>query len=307
MKLALAAVTTLFAGLSLTACAPDAGVDELETAGDDTADISATSRTFVVMRHDNRKCMSPMCGGWFVHDVNRKHLNEKYVSGLDFENAGLDDATIDQVTSAPEGEVVLYGKLGPIDPTFNTRTFLVYEAYRGMPGAAPIDGDVFYSVTDQHLQCFAAPCNSLETEKLNSTTSKMVTGLDASVATNVSEGWLAHRAAEGGALVAGTIQKGQQYPAGTEKILVASQVFLRLPEAAGPCPKSPEPLCEDGTVATYVYTDDRCTVFDTCAQAGACIALAPVCDEGYTIVSWSSQPFGCSAYTCEPAFLHPEP
>ena len=306
MKLAALSLATLFAGLSLAACAPDADFDSLESAGDQTADISATSRTFVALRHDYRKCMSPMCGGYFVHDVNRKHLNEKYVSGLDFANAGLDQATIDQVTSAPDGEVVLYGKLGPIDATFGTRTFLVFEAYRGMPGAAPASGDLFYSVTDHQLQCFAAPCNSLEAEKLNSTSSKMFTGIDAEIGTNVSADWLAHRAATGGALVAGSLQNGQTFPAGTEKLLVASQVFLHLPEAAGPCPKSPEPLCEDGTVGTYVYTADRCTVFDTCATAGACIALAPTCDEGYAIVSWPSQPFGCSAYTCEPAFLHPE-
>lgn len=305
MKRALLALLALVALPSLPACAPDGGVDALEGADQDSADISATSRTYVVLRHDMRKCMSPMCGGYFVHDVNRKHLNEKYVSGLDFAPSGLDAATQDQITSAPEGEVVLYGKLGPIDAATNTRAFLVYEAYRGMPGFGPAEGDLFYGVTDLGIQCIAAPCDSLEAEKLNSTAKKTFTGVDADLGANISADWLGHRVIGGGALVAGSLQNGQTFPTGTEKLLVASQVFLRLPESAGPCPKSPEPLCADGTVATYTYTADRCTVFDTCAESGACIALAPTCADGYVVVSWPSQPFGCSAYTCEPEFLHP--
>jgi hypothetical protein len=300
------AALSLVSVFALPACAPTSDVDRLDDANDDTADISATSRTHVVLRRDTRKCASPMCGGYFVHDVNRKNLNEKYVSGLDFSASDLDSLSIDQVLGAADGEVVLYGKLGPIESAHHTRTFIVTSAWRGMPGYPTSDADTFYSVEDLGIQCFAAPCDSLEATKLNSTKTTQFTGANVNLGQHISEEWLAHRVLDGDALVAGSFGEGQTYAAGTEEILFASQVFLKLPERVGPCVKLSQPYCGDGTVSTYTHTPDRCNAFDQCVEPGACIALAPTCADGYVVVSWTAAPFACSAYTCEPAFLYPE-
>ncbi len=81
--------------------------------GEDSAELSTTSRTLVLLRRDLRKCASPLCGGYFVHDVNRVKLTEAYVSGLDFSASDLGDHEQQQVIEAGDGEVVLRGKLGP--------------------------------------------------------------------------------------------------------------------------------------------------------------------------------------------------
>src|ERR1700755_2938261 len=110
-------------------------VGESSDSSSQTDDISASSRTYVAVRRAPRECFraSPSCGGYYVHDVNRASLNEKYVSGFDFSASGFDAATIDLVMKAHPGEIVLHGKLGPIDHAAeNTQRFVVSEAWRGL-------------------------------------------------------------------------------------------------------------------------------------------------------------------------------
>jgi len=216
--------TTLLLGVLLAGC----GVSDAQLNDVDDGDLAAaqgelgsSARSYVVLRRDMRRCVAPMCGGYWAHDVNRANLNEQYVSALDFSRSDL-QMPEDQadVLSAGNFEVVLYGKLGPVEPRFHTRTFIVSSAFRGMPGVQFTEpADVFYRVESAQLQCFAAPCPTLRASKLHSTTKILHHDLDVARASLplVDQNWLTGRVIENGALVAGRFVDNhhrvtEQYP-----------------------------------------------------------------------------------------------
>ena len=123
--------------LLLAACGmSDAEVGVSADQGSDTVteELGTVVNSYVTFRQDMRRCIAPLCGGYWVHDLNRVALNEKYVSGLDFGQSGLDDAAQAMVVGGGDSEVVLRGRLGPQESQFKTRPFIVLEAWRGMPG-----------------------------------------------------------------------------------------------------------------------------------------------------------------------------
>src|SRR3954471_23967336 len=83
--------TMILMGLLLVGC----GVSEAELndVGDDVSaeqgELGTSTRSYVVFRRDMRRCIAPMCGGFWVHDVNRATLSEQYVSGFDFSASNL--------------------------------------------------------------------------------------------------------------------------------------------------------------------------------------------------------------------------
>lgn len=297
----LSSLAALTFALGTASCSVEPGAQEEDA-------LSASSRSFVTLRHDQRKCMSPMCGGYFVRDVNRKTA-ERYVSSLDFAHASdLDPEAVDQVLAAPDGELVLRGKLGPVDAKFGTRQFLVYEAYRGMPGHTPAEGDTFYDVSanDPPHQCLVAPCNNLVAHKLNATKTTSYTRTDADLGGFIDAAWLQNRVENDDAIVAGTIEDGAVFTGGPEQVLGANQVFIRLPERIGPCPALAIPNCAaSGKVATFTHSPDRCQVFDKCVTPGVCALFLPSCGDGYSLVSWTGGPHACQQHACEPSFLTP--
>src|SRR5690349_20430525 len=88
--------------LLFTACG--GAVDSLDEGADD---VSAASWQLFTVRRDERKCMAPMCGGWFATSAQ----NSSYVTDLDFSKSALDAGTQEMVRSAPTEELVLRAKL----------------------------------------------------------------------------------------------------------------------------------------------------------------------------------------------------
>ena len=92
------------AALSAVVVMVGCGVTESQVVGDDapqgegSAELGKASRTYVTVRHDMRKYISPLCGGYWVADVNRATLREVYVNGLDFSEGfcGICFVVIDQ-------------------------------------------------------------------------------------------------------------------------------------------------------------------------------------------------------------------
>ena len=271
--------------------------DETDLLADD-AELSATSRTFVGIRRDFRKCIAPMCGGYWVHDLNRVVLNEQYVSGLDFTGSGLGDVEQGQIQIGLD-EVVLRGKLGPKEAQFGTRPFIVSEGYRGLPGKA-WDGEKVLKVKAENIQCFVAPCPAFSGMRVNYTAKTLFHAFDF---TRAGEGrvdtkWLKKRALEDGALVA-----GDWVHDGNEKVLDVANVFMRLPENAGPCPLFKLAACPQGQVRTYTRSADRCLLPAACVTPGVCAQFLPVCNEGYSLQSWSGGQHACPAFACDPSWV----
>jgi hypothetical protein len=306
-------LTLLAAGCMLAGCAIEtaepASSFSSEQFDESSSDLSASSRSYVTVRHDDRKCMAPMCGGYWVKDVN-KTTAEQYVSALDFGSSGLDEVLIGKVLEAPAGELVLNGKLGPKEQTYKTRMFRVFEAYRGMPGVEPIVGDIFYKAEDRDppIQCFAAPCPNEVASKLNTSTKKTFDGYQVELAArpHVDQDWLIDRVNHHGAIVAALILNGVKYPAGYEKILDASQVYLNVADMTDACPTIPLAPCPDGAGWTFTRDVGLCLDPNACVEDGNCPSLAPPqCEEGYAISSWRVASPSCRRFACDPAFVLP--
>jgi hypothetical protein len=293
--------------VAVSACGPtDAQVGDFEDeVGAYSAELSTRSSTYVRLRRDTRRCASPLCGGFWVHDVNRGTLREQYVSGLDFTASGLSDEVQADVYNAPDGEVVLYGKLGPLETRFNTRPFIVTAAWRGLPGVKPAPGESFYRVEEMNVQCLVAPCPTLQATKLHSTSTTVGTSLDTSRARlpRVDETWLADRVLRKGALVTGRFRPGSSLGINRELVLDASQVFIKLPDMTQSCPRPAFMQCPSGKVLAMQRNADRCIMPAGCVEPGFCAAYYPSCAPGYTLVEWTGGMYACPQYACDPDFL----
>lgn len=275
-------------------------LDDAETLADDSAELTTTKDTYlIVVRRDYRKCVAPMCGGYWVKDLNST-MQEKYVSGFDFTESNVPEALRGAVTSGADNQVVIYGRLGPKESRFDTRTLLVKLAYRGLPGESFSAADKFFSVFPTKIACIRAPCAYLQTTRLNRTTGHtMSTDVDLSAALQprVSQDWLLSRVISGKAIVAGNVAR----TTGGYVTVRANQVFVQLPDRVSPCQTERAPSCSAGRTATYSYTGDRCVLpTGECTPQVFCPAFVPSCSAGYRAVTYSS---GCTRVACEPDFL----
>ncbi|MBS1151083.1 MAG: hypothetical protein H6Q89_2781 [Myxococcaceae bacterium] len=300
MQRALMAAVLMLVGCGVSQTEVNEG-DLLETDG---AELSTTSRTYVTFTRDFRKCVSPLCGGWWVTDVNRVNPSPRYVNELDFSSSGLDEATVARVYEG-DTQVVLRGKLGAAETRFHTRPFIVSDAWRGMPGVTATAGQSFFKVQSLNIQCFKAPCPSMKANRLNAGAPTMFDGLDVSAAAlpRVDQTWLKNRVAQHEAIVTGKFVNGAFISGSYEKVLAASQVFVKLPEQPGPCPLVKMPACPAGKVRTYERNEDRCVLPSfTCVIPGMCALYLPNCAEGYQLRSWSGGAAACPVHACDPAF-----
>ena len=269
--------------------------DDMEQA-DESQALSTYFTSYVTLRYDMRRCISPLCGGYWVRSVNGAASQEEtYVSALDFSRAKMSEETQALVRDGIS-EVIVKGRLGAREPQFNTRKLVVYGAWRGMPGVKPSAQAVFYRVDDKGIVCIKAPCPSLEARKLNGYKRAMVADIDVRDAalSGVDQRWLAGRVARHGALVAGTLEG---------LTLDASQVYVQLPDSVGPCPAMPEFACGYGLTPVYSRTEDRCTVWSKCVKKVTCPLVKPYCPPGYAAESWAGTANGCSMFACVPEFV----
>jgi hypothetical protein len=193
---------------------------------------------YIVTRRDLRRCAPPICGGYFVKQVNRTAIRcadgvrraECHVYDLDLSRTGLrgpEAEAFEQLFGARHG--LARGTLrrtrdergAPVD------TLSVIEAWRGVALSAP--RGAFYRVIDTGLVCVAYPCPSLLEQKLNTTERSPLHGIDlaASGAGPAQVGSGLAELSASGILVAGTHRKVSG-PAGTGRELVASEFYSRV-------------------------------------------------------------------------------
>lgn len=295
--------------IATSVLASGCAADDAPQAFDEiSSDLSASSNSWVTLRRDYRKCMAPLCGGYYVRDVNRK-TPERYVSALVLPAESFPAEAAAKVTDAPATELVLRGKLGPKDSKFGTQTFIVHSAFRGMPGKVPVAGEVFYAAKPRspQISCFAAPCSNEQATRLNSTAKSYFAdyAVHRAAAAFVDQAWLADRVRSHGAVVSANIVPGQKYPAGAAPTLDASQVYLNVLDMAGPCPAFKLAACPTGTGRSYSRDLNLCTLPGPCVAAKACPQKVPAqCSAGYALTAWN--PTGgsqCLSFACDPAFV----
>ena len=168
----------------LAGCAADTGADA--SAADDATEEVAESEDaitgrpsnygyFAVTRRDNRKCISPLCGGFFVKRVNQATTlcadgtkqAECYVSSMTMSGIGLSAREESEFRGALESGKALV-KARMYKQKWNGHVLGVIKANEGWLGAtggAP-DG-TFYRVADNGIRCVKAPCPSMTAYALN--------------------------------------------------------------------------------------------------------------------------------------------
>jgi len=178
-------LVVLFA-VSLAACASNSA-DSADFEADDAAGIDgkadslASTSTYYVGRPDLRRCVSPYCGGTWVHRANFKRTrcadgnwsSECYVFDIDVQALQVDDYLASTVTDGFDvGRAVLRGKLAVVAGN-TVASLIASEAWLSTDGTAPASGDLFYRATDS-IRCLTTPCNAIHVAKLNSTIARNV-------------------------------------------------------------------------------------------------------------------------------------
>jgi hypothetical protein len=234
----LTSVRSLAIGLLLSGCQVGA-----ELAEDDTSTESVVVRGdgYFTLAHDTRRCVSPICGGYWVSPVNASSLrcvdgttaDRCYVGALDLAGLGIGATSLD-------GAIVYRGRIAAATGNAYGR-FVASEAWRSATGALPTASVSRVSTTG--TMCTFIPCETLNMQRVNSSARPLpVTGVDLSRLTTLSAGArdtvLGAATRDEGALVAGVRTTAVGNPS-TERVPVlrATQVFVRVeaPTAARHC------------------------------------------------------------------------
>lgn len=229
---------------------PLAGDQDTLEANPPAPDALAGTSTFYSVRADLRRCISPMCGGYFVKRVNLpltgcangRYLAECYVAEIDWNG----QPQVDAGKAILRGSVIAktYGRFG------NLGSFRVTEAWQAINDSRP--AGAFYRVRDRGLRCITFPCPTHHEAKLNTTFGQNIAGVDLSGFSGADTA----QAMTGpeGVIVAGDHVKVKG-PGGSMLELKASQVYLRTGKSAAgmkPCIKTgcSSQVCSDHGMTT---------------------------------------------------------
>lgn len=207
--------------------------------GEEVVDDEATVDAVVVrgdgyftLARDTRRCVSPVCGGYWVSPVNASSMRcvdgstaaRCYVGALDLSGLGIGATSL--------GGVIVYrGSVGAATGNRYGR-FVATEAWRSATDAAPTASVGRVSTTG--TTCTFLPCEALSLQRANSTARPLpVVGVDLSRVAGLADGArdavLGAATRDDGTLVAGVRTTAPGNPS-TERVPVlrASQVFLRV-------------------------------------------------------------------------------
>ncbi|MBP8810006.1 MAG: hypothetical protein KBG48_14040 [Kofleriaceae bacterium] len=271
----------LFAGVA--ACTETAPVDEFATEetgeiDESKADLGGTY-TFFEIKRDYRRCVSPLCGGYWVSRVNRtttkcadgSYQPSCYMAEVRWDRLGLGAPAMDELQAAIDGSSVLvrgtvgkkdfggqFGQLGEFRPT---------EAWIGQ-GPNPPAGP-FAMVEESGVRCITTPCNFWREKKLNASTTASLAelGWESSGADDERVGRAISEIFERNLIIAGD-RYTVRGPGGTGKARTVSQFYVRARDKkacfVGGCSGQ---LCSDrpGAISTCEYRPEY-----ACYQDAVC-------------------------------------
>lgn len=206
------------APLFLVGCASAPSAVPADTLDGDGLDLRPVARAeggYFQLEPDMRDCMSPVCGGWFVHKVNKSQTrcadgtlaDACYVAEVDASRLGLDPTTEQAYLEAlGTGHLLARGAVVSNEhPAFGELGLLrLTEAWVAGTDAAPRGS--WARVTDTGVACFTFPCPIFHDAKLNTRWERDLAELDltpsGATPTDV-EAALAAAATADGLLVAG--------------------------------------------------------------------------------------------------------
>ncbi len=197
-------------------------------AGAGAGSGTATTPVHYLVRPDLRMCPSPMCGGVWVRRVN--HATTRCVDG-----ASRSECYAASIVprSAAAGDIVL-GRLLLDESTGDPRLGKLVAAGVWTQTGEPARRAPVYRVVDTGVRCVTAPCFSyratlLERDRVLRLSDVDTTRVDLPPDTRRR---ILPSLSRGGILAAGTVRAVPNAgPAGTGRVLVAVQVWLRAPRS----------------------------------------------------------------------------
>ena len=185
--------------LVVSACASSGPVDDLagESQADDAVDGKADSAvdgayTYFEIWRDQRKCASPMCGGFFVARLNRSYTvcgdhvarGACYSPSLDWTEASIADELQPKLLDAANIDATSDGVHSIVRGRVAPDRFVVTEAWVE-EGDAVSDG-VFVRAKTNSIECITAPCPTITEKALNTSRSANIAAIEWSCA-NLSD------------------------------------------------------------------------------------------------------------------------
>jgi hypothetical protein len=182
------------------------------------------------VRRDLRRCISPLCGGYWISRVNRESTPcadgsrqaECYVAEIDWGSIGLDGS---------EGTTLIRGiqRLRNF-PNFGRLGVLLPKAAWRPATDSPAEG-TWYGLQDNGLRCVTFPCYHIKERVLNGNAVQTISNVDlGEVSASPADEEAGYNALSRGELIA--VGKNEvipdEGPAGDGLTLVASQFFLRV-------------------------------------------------------------------------------
>jgi len=243
--------------------------------------LSNPNYGYFAVRQDLKKCAFPMCGGYYVHRVNTSktlcadggYAAECYVATVDLSGTGL---TSDEQSSVALGGSVLRGKITKTKINGNKYgQFDANEAWVGETGST-VSG-AYYRATENNIKCIKAPCPTITVVKLDTTSTKNISGVDLAQTENVADQQTIDDAmndvfsSPSGLVVAGSIV--HQKDGGDN--LVASEFWRKAVSKA--CGSKGLGACATGEYCKY-DAQAACGTFDA---PGTCTTQPEVCYQLY--------------------------
>jgi len=266
----------LFISLALTTVACSATTD----VSTDEGELSNPNYGYFAVRQDLKKCAYPMCGGYYVHRVNTAktlcadggYAAECYVASVDLSGTGL---TSDEQSNVALGGSVLRGKIGK--SKINGKQygqFAATEAWVGETGSTP--SGAVYRATDNNIKCIKAPCPTITVVKLDTTSTKNVSGVDLTQTENVADqatidASMGDLGSASGLIVAGPIVHGTD---GSDTV-IASEFWRKATSKA--CGSRGMQQCGTGEYCKF-DAQAACGTFDA---PGTCTTIPEICYQLY--------------------------
>jgi hypothetical protein len=216
--------------LCLGLVSPLAAGDEDEDKG--RIKHQAAAKAYYRISPDLRLCLFPLCGGYFVSQVNHEltrcadgTLQEAcYVAEIDWSAIDLE---------GDEGARLVLGKLRKRNyPGFGPLGVLRPEVAWRPATDAPPEG-TWYGLQDNGILCITFPCYNIDERVLNKTATQLVSGVDLSgVEADPADVEAAYLALHNDELIAVGMNQviPDEGPAGDGLTMIASQFYLKLGE-----------------------------------------------------------------------------
>lgn len=246
-------------------------------------------RYYIVTRPDPRECPAPVCGGYFVKEVNKPSTRCADGSWQADCHAGVTDESAlawsdkDRARfdlAFGQSEALVHGVLRPRATVTQGDVLAVDEAWLGQARSKP--RGIFRGLVDNGMECVTVPCAWINARKLNFDGVRLITGVDFAASGATPEQVAAANEALGappGVLAAGPLRRvdttGQWFE------MVASEFYLLLARVAPPegqaCSNATALSCPTGQFCDLASCDPAArgtcrTPPDACPQV-----YAPVC------------------------------